>query len=403
VSESELFRVIRFSACAFLVCAGGCSSIDVQYDADADGAPVEPVAVTPDPAPATPDADPVVEPDLACARITVAAAGDMMLGTDYPENHLPDDDGQSFLAAVTPIFSSADIAFGNLEGVLMDGGEPVKTCKDPSACYLFRSPTRYADHLANAGFTVMSLANNHARDFGEEGRTGSMEALQAAGIRHSGRQGDVATWPNGEVRAALIAFAPFKNSHSMLDIESAQAEVRALAATSDVVIVSFHGGAEGADAGRIPFSSEFYYGEDRGNVVEFSRAMIDAGADLIIGHGPHVPRAMEIYADRLIAYSLGNFATYYGISVAGMKGYAPILVATLDGDGRFISGEIVSAIQQRPAGPQLDPRQRAYERIWELTEQDFGGGDILFQSGGSFFPTTDLLSDCQHITDELQP
>ena len=67
----------------------------------------------------------------------------MMIGTDYPENHLPDDDGVSFLAAVTPILSAADITFGNLEGVLVDGGEPGKKCSNPDACYLFRSPSRY--------------------------------------------------------------------------------------------------------------------------------------------------------------------------------------------------------------------------------------------------------------------
>jgi poly-gamma-glutamate capsule biosynthesis protein CapA/YwtB (metallophosphatase superfamily) len=324
--------------------------------------------------------------ELACARITIAAAGDMMLGTDFPENHLPDDDAVSFLEDVRPVFCDADVAFGNLEGVLIDGGAPVKECKDPSACYLFRSPTRYAERLADAGFSVMSLANNHARDFGEEGRTSSMEALDAAGIKHSGRAGDVATWPNGEVTVALIAFAPFKESNPMLNPEDATLLVQTYAETHDVVIVSMHGGAEGSDASHIPFTTEFYYGEDRGDVVTFARAMVDAGADLVIGHGPHVPRAMEIYRERLIAYSLGNFATYYGISVNGEKGLAPILVSTLDGNGRFVDGEIVSAIQLRPAGPSLDYQHRAYERIWELTEQDFDGGGIRFQNGGAFFP-----------------
>ena len=331
---------------------------------------------------------------LACSRITVAAAGDIMLGTDYPNNHLADDDGASLLADVTPIFTSADIAFGNLEGVLMDGGEPVKECKDPSACYLFRSPTRYAQHLANAGFTVMSLANNHARDFGEEGRDASMAALAGAGIKHSGRAGDIATWPDGAVRAALIAFAPFTKSNMMLDLDDAATTVAGLAGTFDLLIVSFHGGGEGVDASRIPFSTETYFSENRGDVVKFSRLMIDAGADLVIGHGPHVPRAMEIYRDKLIAYSLGNFATYYGISVAGIKGYAPILVATLDGNGQFINGEIVSAIQQRPQGPLPDSKNRAYERIWELTEQDFGGGGIRFAHGGQFFPQNESISPC---------
>ena len=297
----------------------------------------------------------------------------------------------------------ADIAFGNLEGVLMDGGEPVKQCQDPDACYLFRSPSHYAFHLANAGFKVMSLANNHARDFGEAGRDASMAALDAAGIRHSGRVGDVAVWPNGEVTAALIAFAPFTNSHSMLDIDEAGRAVADLAATYDLVIVSFHGGAEGVDAERIPFTTEYYYGEDRGDVVRFSRSMIDAGADLVIGHGPHVMRGMEIYEGRLIAYSLGNFATYYGISVAGPKGLAPILVATVDGNGLFINGEIVSAIQVRPGGPQLDGQHRAYESIWELTEQDFDGGGIRFQYGGTFFPAGGSPSDCVEKSNQARP
>jgi len=334
--------------------------------------------------------------ELACARMTVAAAGDIMLGTDYPENRLAtEDDGKSLLARVAAVFSSADIAFGNLEGVLLDGGEPVKTCKDPAACYLFRTPTRYAKHLADAGFTVMSLANNHARDFGEQGRTDTMATLDAVGIRHSGRVGDIATWPNGKIRTALIAFAPFTNSYPMLDLDAARNEIATLDETYDLIIVSFHGGAEGADAAHVPFSTETYYGENRGNVVEFSHAMIDAGADLVIGHGPHVPRAIEIYSGRLIAYSLGNFATYYGISISDEKGLAPILVATLDGNGQFISGEIVSAIQVRPFGPHLDQNHRAYERIWELTEQDFGGGNIRFQNGGNFFPAAEPNIECQ--------
>lgn len=362
--------------------------------------------IQPEP-PAAPDtvADELIQPtgeelaarraaERACIRITVASAGDIMLGTDYPEDHLPDDDGVSFLAEVRPIFADADIAFGNLEGVLLDGGAPVKKCGNPDSCYLFRSPARYSKHLADAGFNVMSLANNHARDFGEEGRNSTMAALDAAGIKHSGRVGDFATWPNGEVRVALIAFAPFRNSNPMLDLEEAAQQVKFLAETHDVVIVSFHGGAEGRDAARVPFATEYYYGEERGDVVKFSRGMIDAGADLIIGHGPHVPRAMELYRNRLIAYSLGNFATYYGISVADHKGLAPILVTTLDGNGQFINGEIVSAIQLRPDGPELDEQNRAYERIWELTEQDFSGGGLKFQIGGGFFPVGEPVNRC---------
>ncbi len=337
--------------------------------------------------------------ELSCARITVSATGDIMLGTDFPENHLPDDDSEKFLSGVASVISGTDIGFGNLEGVLMDGGDPVKKCENPDACYLFRSPTRYARHLADAGFNVMSLANNHARDFGEVGRTSTMTALDAAGIRHSGRKGDIASWRNGDLEISMIAFAPFTNSYSMLDIDEASREVAVLAEKHNLVIVSFHGGAEGINADRVPFTTETYYGENRGDVVKFSRAMIDAGADLVIGHGPHVPRAMELYRQRLVAYSLGNFATYYGISVNGSKGYAPILVTTLDGHGRLINGQIVSARQLRPGGPVIDSRRSAYRQIRDLTEQDFDGGDLSFDGDGNFSPLAPLGEECAQVSE----
>jgi poly-gamma-glutamate capsule biosynthesis protein CapA/YwtB (metallophosphatase superfamily) len=275
-------------------------------------------APPPDAAPQAAPAPPPTHPGL-----TIAAVGDIMMGTDFPENILPDDDGVGFLQAVTPILQAPDVTFGNLEGVLLDGGEPVKQCKDKRICFLFRSPTRYAAYLQRAGFDVMSLANNHARDFGEEGRSSSMAALDALGIHHSGREGTTASWIANGRRVALVAFAPNVGANQLNEPEVARALVSQLAATHDIVIVSFHGGAEGNGAEVLPFAREMFAGEDRGNVVEFARAMVDAGADVVIGHGPHVVRAMELYHDRLIAYSLGNFATYYGISVDGIAASRP--------------------------------------------------------------------------------
>jgi hypothetical protein len=337
--------------------------------------------------PATEPAPVVAEetlPDYESMRIRIAGTGDIMLGTDFPENHLPDDDGLSFLEYVTPALQAADITFGNLEGVLMDGGEPAKQCKNPKACYLFRSPERYANLLRTAGFDVMSLANNHARDFGEAGRDASMAALARVGILHSGREGDVASWAQGELRYAMIAFSPTVGSWPLLEIDIAVTAVEELAATHDIVIVSFHGGAEGLEgAERIGFGMEYAYGEARGNVVAFAHAVIDAGADLVLGHGPHVPRAMELYGDRLIAYSLGNFATYYGISVAGPKGFAPVIIATLDGHGRFLGGQLLSNVQVRPGGPQPDSRQQALNMIRALTDMDFPAGVLEFGADGN--------------------
>jgi poly-gamma-glutamate capsule biosynthesis protein CapA/YwtB (metallophosphatase superfamily) len=310
----------------------------------------------------------------------------MMIGTDYPRNRLPDDDGAGFFTQVKAVLSAADIAFGNLEGVLIDGGEPGKKCSDPNACYLFRSPTRYIDHYRDAGFDVLSLANNHARDFGEEGRSSSMQAIAAAGLQHSGRSGDFASMEVGGLRVALLAYAVTRNSNLMHDYELAFDTVAACAASHDIVVVTFHGGAEGSAATHVPFAKEEYYGEPRGDVVWFARGVVDAGADLVIGHGPHVVRGMERYRDRLIAYSLGNFATYYGISVAGIQGIAPILNVTLDGNGAFLDGRIVSTVQLRPDGPSVDSEHRALHLIRDLSQQDFGDSGLKFLADGRLMP-----------------
>jgi hypothetical protein len=114
--------------------------------------------------------------------------------------------------------------------------------------------------------------------------------------------------------------------------------------------------------------------------------MVDAGADLVLGHGPHVVRAMERYQDRLIAYSLGNFATYYGISVNGLNGIAPILQVTLDGEGRFVEGEIHSTVQVRPGGPGHDESRQALHLIRDLSRRDFVTPGIRFLDDGRILP-----------------
>ena len=314
--------------------------------------------------------------------LTIAAVGDMMLGTDYPENHLPDDDGVSFLADVAPMLASADLTFGNLEGVLVDGGEPVKTCRNPNACYLFRSPTRYGQHYVDAGFDALSLANNHALDFGEDGRSSTMLALNAVGIAHSGRAGDFATLKSAGLNVSFIAFAVTRNSNLLHDYALAAQIVAEQAAIHDVVVVSFHGGAEGQDTTRIPFAEEEYFGEPRGDVMRFARSMVDSGADFVFGHGPHVVRGMELYKDRLIAYSLGNFATYYGISVSGIKGIAPILIVTVDQQGRFDGAQLLSTVQIRPGGPGLDPHHRALTLVHDLSNTDFAQSGLHFHADG---------------------
>ena len=386
-SATRIFAVL---AVAIL---GACATPPNPAPQPTAGPKPEPVTVSepvtePEPI-AEPEPAPPPGPDRPSLRISIAAVGDMMIGTDYPENHLPDDDAVSFLAEVAPYLQSADIAFGNLEGVLMDGGEPAKKCRNLNSCYLFRSPVRYATHYRDAGFDVVSLANNHARDFGEEGRDSSARAMRNVGIEASGRAGSYSVISRGDLSVVFANFAVTKNSNMLLDYEESFSWIASLDQQYDIVVVTFHGGAEGTDATRVPFAEEEYYGEPRGDVARFSRGAVDAGADLVIGHGPHVVRGMERYRERLIAYSLGNFATYYGISVAGIKGIAPILRVTLDGDGRFIEGEIVSTVQRRPAGPSIDPQQRALKLIRGLSLQDFGKPGLAFLEDGRVLQSSD--------------
>lgn len=318
--------------------------------------------------------------------VRIIAVGDIMLGTNFPDDRLAPDDGSQLLKAITPILNTVDITFGNLEGVLLEGGEAAKKCRNSTSCYVFRSPPHYAKYLKAAGFDVLSLANNHARDFGEEGRTASMQALDTVKLLHSGRVGDVARWKVKGLTVTWIAYAPFGGSHDLLDIPLAVRQIKALVKNSDLVLVSIHAGAEGKDVAHIPFKNEMFYGEDRGDVVKFSHAVIDAGADLVIGHGPHVPRALELYKKRLIAYSLGNFLTYQGIRITGNNGVAPILTLTLSADGRFKKGQIISARQYRPQGTLIDKKNKAAKIIKELTQADFPNTLLNFSKNGVITP-----------------
>ena len=163
--------------------------------------------------------------------------------------------------------------------------------------------------------------------------------------------------------------------------------VRHLDTICDIVMVSFHGGAEGKDHMHITRESEFFYGEDRGNVWEFAHMTIDAGADLVIGHGPHVPRAMELYKERLICYSLGNFCTYARFNLNYPNSLAPLISVELDREGKAIGGEIISMIQKGEGGPVVDALHKSLKLIKRLTVEDFPENKIIFQDDGTLeFP-----------------
>ena len=320
--------------------------------------------------------------------LRLRAVGDMMIGTNFPAGYLPPNGGKDQLTALSKELNDADITFGNLEGSLCSGSAPSAKCKNsaPGKCYAFRSPPEYAVHYKNAGFDLLSTANNHANDFGGSCRKETETLLDEQGIAHSGRPGDIASIEQNGLKISMIAFHTSRSGHYLNDHETAKKLVQSQAATHDIVIVSFHGGAEGAKAIHTPNGSETFYGENRGDLRTFSRVVIDAGADLVLGHGPHVLRGMEVYNDRLIAYSLGNFATYGRFSLSGNKGLGVILETTLDSEGKFIEGKLIPTKQTGKGIPNIDIDQKAINLIRTLSTDDFPKTHIKIAQDGSIKP-----------------
>ena len=321
------------------------------------------------------------------APLTLAFVGDIMMGTTYPEtgNYLTADDGASLFAHTDSILRAADIAAGNLEGSLFDGKGTVKKCSDPSICFAFKMPTRYAKHLVNAGFDFVGIANNHINDFGPEAIASTQKVLKENGIAYAGLRGSCPT-AIVEKDGRKIGFAGFGHSKGTLsinDYEEVKRTVKALRDSCDFVVVSFHGGGEGKGFQHVPHGMETAFGEQRGDVEKFAHTAIDAGADIVFGHGPHVNRALELYKDHLIAYSLGNFCTPYRMGLAGVSGYAPVLTATINPDGTFQSGKIHSFIQQKGVGPRIDKTNSVAKNMRTLTAQDFPNTPLSIADDGT--------------------
>lgn len=316
--------------------------------------------------------------------LTLHAVGDVHLGRAWPKSRatLPPKDAKDMFTAVRDDLRSGSVTFGNLETVLADSGPSSKCGPKSTKCFSFRVPTTFAAALNEAGFDVMSIANNHTGDFGQAGRETTIAALDGVKILHSGPVGDIASWETNGLRIGLVAFSTGGGVYRIQKIDLARKIVADIDRTHDLVIVSFHGGAEGSAAAHVTRKTEMFYGENRGNVYEFAHALIDAGADLILGHGPHRLRAMEIYRGRLIAYSLGNFSTWNTFSLQGPLGLTVILKATLAPNGVVTSAEIVPVQIVNPGRPKPDPKGRAIAIVRDLSRQDFG--DPLFDKNGKW-------------------
>lgn len=361
-------------AAASLVCSCGAGAQHESHSVDADTLSVS-------------AADTIAVPDT----LTLAMVGDIMMGTTYPEEpvgaYLPADSGRYLFDDAAAVLRRADLALGNQEGVLLDGpGERRKPGRNPKTYFVFRTPTNMVRNLVDAGIDFMGMANNHVNDFGESGRLSTMKTLGDAGIAYAGLKGrcEIAVVERAGLRIAITQFSHGMGTLDINSIAELQRVVRQMRDTADLVVVAFHGGAEGTAHLHVPHAAETYVGEARGNVERFAHAAIDAGAALVYGHGPHVPRAAELYNGHFIIYSLGNFCTPYRMGIAGYTGLAPIAEVNIDPHtGRFLSGRIHSLRQQRGIGPRLDASNGAAALMRSLSREDFPASPLRIADDGT--------------------
>jgi len=280
---------------------------------------------------------------------------------------------------------AGDVVLGNLEGTLTDRGSS-KCGSDSKDCYAFHAPPSYATYLRNAGFTVMNLANNHAMDYGTAGQADTVAAVRKAGMVTTGRPGEIAYLNIRGTRVAVVGFAPYAWAQSLLRIPDAQALVRKADEWADIVVVTMHAGAEGPHHQHVKPGTEMFLGENRGNSIAFTHAVVDAGADLVVGSGPHVLRGMEWYRGRLIAYSLGNFLGYRTLATGGASGVTGILQVTLGSDSSWVAGDLVPETIAGGGIPRPDPAEAAYGLVRTLSREDFGKRAMSVSRAGVLRP-----------------
>ena len=323
-------------------------------------------------------ADAAAATSPAGRRLTIVWGGDVTLGSSYGR---PPDQARGMLAGVAAPLRAADLAAVNLEGTLGSGGS--SKCPRPMPrCFAFQAPAANAAALRGAGVDVVNLANNHAWDFGALGMGQTVTALRAAGVGYTGRPGEIRYVSVGRTRVAFLGFSAYPWTSPIRDLAATRGLVAEAAAKADVVVVFLHGGAEGAGKTRVPFGEEEAFGELRGNLRAFAHTAVDAGADLVLGSGPHVLRGIELYRKRVIAYSLGNLAGYDNFARGGTLSLSGLLRVEVDGDGVLRGGRFIALKLVGPGLPVIDPSHAATRLVAGASRLDFGSHAIRLSPSG---------------------
>lgn len=344
------------------------------------------------------------------AGVRICAGGDVTLGTNLDTTWVHTAAGRlgrrvpalpppdSLLAPLRPLLADADIVLLNVEAAIGEGRINRRKCAPGStACYAFRSPVEAAGAIRRvapeSARVIGNVANNHARDDGDVGRRNTVRHLRAAGADVTGL--DTLATPVVTARGDTVAFLGFAQwaGPDPRNTAAVRRHVRRAAERYARVVVTMHMGAEGRGRQNTPNAAETFAGEERGNVVAFARAAVASGADLVIGHGPHVMRAAEWREGKLVFYSLGNLVTYGPFTLSEPLNRGAIACAVLDRDGGVVGAQLRSTVQRAPGLVSIDPTHRAAVLTDSLGRIDFPAsaarldrltGDVLRADGTPF-------------------
>jgi poly-gamma-glutamate capsule biosynthesis protein CapA/YwtB (metallophosphatase superfamily) len=314
--------------------------------------------------------------------VSISFVGDTILG-DTPD--LPPSPTH-YLDNVKSALDDAQIVFGNLEGTLTTATTSKCGSHPSSNCFDFKNPPAYAGVLKGDGFDVLNSANNHSHDFGSQGVSQTSAALRAHGIAQTGLPGQIAVVQAGDTKVAFVGFAPYPVTNNLLDYAAAKTLIHKADDEADVVVVYMHAGAEGAGATHVTGHEEHAYGEDRGNPRRFAHFAVANGADLVLASGPHVLRGMEFFGHRLIAYSLGDFASFHNFGTSGIVGLSGILQLTVGPAGWFTSGHLASVKLNGTGRPLHDYSRQSVDLVRNLSNEDFGPHAARFADDGTITP-----------------
>jgi poly-gamma-glutamate capsule biosynthesis protein CapA/YwtB (metallophosphatase superfamily) len=312
--------------------------------------------------------------------VTLDWVGDIALST---QRGLPPGGVARALAPVRSQLRHADLTLGNLEGTLSVGGASKCGGIGGGTCFAFQAPPSVAGELRTLGFDLVNQANNHSLDYGVSGREQTFAALRRAGIAHAGMPHQVTILKVHGEKVAFVGFAPYNYTANLLDIPAARKLVRYARARAPLVVVFIHAGAEGAGELHTPYGDQTYLGEDRGDARAFAHAVIDAGASIVLGSGPHVIRGVERYRRRMIAYSLGNFVGYQTLGGGGVLSDSGILRVTIGAGGHVLAARWIP-IKLLGGLPRLDPSDASARLVATLSQSDFPGDHFAIGPSGLF-------------------